>query len=1216
MIRPRINKYVQLTNKFVARNGVSNSSNSSKYNIAADNAGKKYRNNLPNTRWFGTAVINNTEQKDSFAKHQKELDRIQTAFTTSASLSTKMKTNSNANANTQLELAFSVLDIYKKSLYIQPRDLARNKLLNQSTTLLKNFLQTKRTPPEIMAQFLLAKDVRNITKLGLWHTPDIIDNKYYIRTVENLLNMYWDTNDVNNILLAQQLANILTNENPSNNRLDAESPEFDPMIYDRIIDFYFTTGNLIESRNLFEKIIQKDNGVNLNLDRVFQYQNGVNNLNNLLKDLKKSEQEKLEAIALENADSESKIMKSTVVNDESLIKETIYSFMVGVNICETKDETQQLFISTLELLKKIENHQVLASQDAIACFYVAKYAINLLGEDIDNIEIYNLYLYYLSSFYYHYNGLGVNGLQMETMDGDSDFVSEISSNTSNDAEALNIYEMVDGVDEEPNKKLMSDIFKNLERRVNKLLDKMERSSNNSDFIARRNTLLHAEKKKSRKSLLNRFLDAAKGNSDERKSIVNYKFSNANTNVKNHVLNEDIFTVLNQNASFFVPATFKELEARGLEPNKSTLRHMVNLLHTMYMREVGACMVTEYKIDANNDSTDDVDIVNDIILTENDSVATSDFVGTIANELAFNCDDIGKNSVDNASSNSNSSSNKNKNNNSIRVAKLYQENELSEKSYAIVNMSRSSQTDISELRKEFLDKYDGDIDEGMKEYIASLLLKIETRLSDDGGALKETKISTFKKLSPELQKLVHDFCSQIHGVSSTSTGFNIANAKKIVKYCDKRQTELLEFIWKEHAEKFIQSIWNVHMSCYSDMINKVFPQYPLLQENKDDSLNTAGSNDSNIEENENERGEASYATQASNIFTELKFMNIEDRHEHLSKMCKIRVAIIEKEALQADYNTSKLDYMAREKTPEGGKKVRNRLYYKNCRMLRKRNYYFGLVIDDLLSIRPMKEDRKTQKLDNIEGINSYMRRQIGRKVRWTDVDNFAIEAHYLFRTRSNLKYKGIHNYKERGVATNPIEISIMPESDLNFASALSDLSSWKHTLSIDQLYMKNLNILIEKLDALKLEEGYSSLAPAAIKYQDKDSMNEMIVNLKSAIGSQTDNEKMVKKKAQIVEKFSFSKLSESTLAPNYVDDFDVFLHVREQRDKKKIKKSSKQVKEDWQCKSCGSFNPFYRVFCRKNECSESRKASTLSTNKYDKKHFDHDRKKKKKGQQQI
>ena len=69
----------------------------------------------------------------------------------------------------------------------------------------------------------------------------------------------------------------------------------------------------------------------------------------------------------------------------------------------------------------------------------------------------------------------MNGLQMETMDGDSDSVSEISSNTSNDAEALNIYEMVDGVDEEPNKKLMSDIFKNLEHRVNKLLDKMEGS---------------------------------------------------------------------------------------------------------------------------------------------------------------------------------------------------------------------------------------------------------------------------------------------------------------------------------------------------------------------------------------------------------------------------------------------------------------------------------------------------------------------------------------------------------------------------------------------------------------------------------------------------------------------------------------------------------------------------------------------------------------------
>ena len=130
------------------------------------------------------------------------------------------------------------------------------------------------------------------------------------------------------------------------------SQEFDPIIYDRIL-ILFTTGNVHESRNLFQKLIEKDNGINLNLDRVFQYQNGINNLNNLFKDLKATEQE-------EGSVKPSKIMQITVVNDEKLINETVHSFMVGINICETKDEIQQLFLSTMELVKKIENHGALS----------------------------------------------------------------------------------------------------------------------------------------------------------------------------------------------------------------------------------------------------------------------------------------------------------------------------------------------------------------------------------------------------------------------------------------------------------------------------------------------------------------------------------------------------------------------------------------------------------------------------------------------------------------------------------------------------------------------------------------------------------------------------------------------------------------------------------------------------------------------------------------
>ena len=82
---------------------------------------------------------------------------------------------------------------------------------------------------------------------------------------------------MNNILLAQQLAIVLTNENPSSNRTSQNDVDFDPTIYDRIIDFYFTAGNLKESRNLLQKLVENDKGLHLTVDRIFQYQNGINN---------------------------------------------------------------------------------------------------------------------------------------------------------------------------------------------------------------------------------------------------------------------------------------------------------------------------------------------------------------------------------------------------------------------------------------------------------------------------------------------------------------------------------------------------------------------------------------------------------------------------------------------------------------------------------------------------------------------------------------------------------------------------------------------------------------------------------------------------------------------------------------------------------------------------------------------------------------------------
>ena len=150
---------------------------------------------------------------------------------------------------------------------------------------------------------------------------------------------------MNNILLAQQLAIVLTNENPSSNRTSPNEIDFDPMIYDRIIDFYFTAGNLKESRNLLQKLVEKDKGLHLTVDRIFQYQNGINNVNNFFKDAKRAGSAGGEEAFL--------AAQSSIMEQDQLLQETIY-FMLGIRACETKDEIQQLFLSTAELLKKLK----------------------------------------------------------------------------------------------------------------------------------------------------------------------------------------------------------------------------------------------------------------------------------------------------------------------------------------------------------------------------------------------------------------------------------------------------------------------------------------------------------------------------------------------------------------------------------------------------------------------------------------------------------------------------------------------------------------------------------------------------------------------------------------------------------------------------------------------------------------------------------------------
>ena len=103
------------------------------------------------------------------------------------------------------------------------------------------------------------------------------------------------------------------------------------------------------------------------MDRIFQYQNGINNVNNFFKDAKRSGGVSGEEAFL--------AAQSSIMEQDQLLQETIYSFMLGIRACETKDEIQQLFLSTAELLKKIENYEPKVGEDAVACFLVAKYSI-------------------------------------------------------------------------------------------------------------------------------------------------------------------------------------------------------------------------------------------------------------------------------------------------------------------------------------------------------------------------------------------------------------------------------------------------------------------------------------------------------------------------------------------------------------------------------------------------------------------------------------------------------------------------------------------------------------------------------------------------------------------------------------------------------------------------------------------------------------------------
>lgn len=143
------------------------------------------RSNLPTRYAFGTQnitwkrAITGLSGGGDIAEQKQKLEKLKLDLGSLSSPSFKGRSATDA----QMDVVFDVLSIYKTSLYIKPRDTSSNALLHDSLNLLKVFLQSKHTSPILKAKFLLSADVRGLTKLGLWHSSDLLENELYIDTV-------------------------------------------------------------------------------------------------------------------------------------------------------------------------------------------------------------------------------------------------------------------------------------------------------------------------------------------------------------------------------------------------------------------------------------------------------------------------------------------------------------------------------------------------------------------------------------------------------------------------------------------------------------------------------------------------------------------------------------------------------------------------------------------------------------------------------------------------------------------------------------------------------------------------------------------------------------------------------------------------------------------------------------------------------------------------
>ena len=652
----------------------------------------------------------------------------------------------------------------------------------------------------------------------------------------------------------------------------------------------------------------------------------------------------------------------------------------------------------------------------------------------------------------------------------------------------------------------------LEERVKTSFDSMPELENREDYSAMINRRIK-EKEQRRKSLFGSLFKMMQGDAVD-VAAERHEASTARFGATDFVEREDIFTVLNENAPFVVRAFFLELERKGLSPNEETFRCVIKLLDAMYSVEKAELAVTEHKIDAAENISIDVtheNILNGIIGMPTDN--TSLLKDEIIKDFSIDGDSAYANAAHGEYASFDTSEKK------IAMKSPHESDSLDD-AYVATGLIKTPGA-LKELRYEFQEKYEHTMAENTRKSFTSILEQIEKRLLSKEGK-EEIEFFHDKRLPQDVQNIIHNFCDQIDGVDSQSVGFKLENAEKTIKYCGERRDEILEFLWNGHVEKLVSSLWGKNMSHHSNIVDRMFPKYQKLREEKMNLITQATS----VEDcdGDTQTGQAAqpadvavdelkerevYESLVDEIVSGLNYLGVAERNVELSKMCKVRVEIIEKEIRNVDLANLKKS----QKTSGGNRrKVNKNLpnvhlgYFENCRLLDQRNRYYGEIIDDMLSIKVLGEKRKAAKLQFVENINEFIRMQIGRSVRWNKIDEYIMEHHQLFRKQEFLKTATFY-YKNRDSTWNPIAVTVVPWERQEYIHAKHELALAEAILKLDQFYSQNLSLTLRKLE------------DTGINLSDCGEITEeTLIRLQDVIADVSANQRVVDKKKLAVDKY--------------------------------------------------------------------------------------------------